>query len=192
MTLLRSIIIALPCLILLTNCAKTPTKGDFDPPPPPGKRSLGEFVDDQKIESSVYANINNSSMDFTETHIRVNSFKGTVLLTGQVPDEELKTEAGRAATETAGVSAGRVHNEIQLASNTTFFSRSNDSGLEAKIRVKLLANREFQGSKVKIVVEDRVVFIMGQLTRKEAQLATEIVSGTDGIEKVVRVIDFIN
>ena len=132
-------------------------------------------------------------MDFTETHIRVNSFKGTVLLTGQVPDEELKTEASRrAASETAGVGPGRVHNEIQLASNTTFFTRSNDSGLEAKIRVKLLANREFQGSKVKIVVEDRVVFIMGQLTRKEAQLATETVASTEGIEKVVRVIDFVN
>ena len=55
--------------------------------------------------------------------------------------------------------------------------------LKAKIRVKLLANREFQGSKVKIVVEDRVVFIMGQLTRKEAQLATETVASTEGIEK---------
>jgi osmotically-inducible protein OsmY len=190
MTLIRSLIIALPCFLIITNCANTPSKGDFNPPPPAGKRSLGEFVDDQKLESSVYANINSSSMDFTETHIRVNSFKGTVLLTGQVPDEELRAEAGRAATETQG--AGSVHNEIQLASNTTFFTRSNDSGLEAKIRVKLLANREFQGNKVKIVVEDRVVFIMGHLTRKEAQLATDTVSNTDGIEKVVRVIDFIN
>ncbi len=192
MTLLRSLVLAIPCVLLLTNCAETPKKEDFNPPPPAGKRSLGEFVDDQKIESAVYANINNSGMDFTETHIRVNSFKGTVLLTGQVPDEELKTEAGRAASETADVGPGRVHNEIQLASNTTFFTRSNDNALEAKIRVKLLANREFQGSKVKIVVEDRVVFLMGQLTRKEAQLATEIVAGSDGVEKVVRVIDFIN
>lgn len=190
MTLLRSLFLAIPCVLMLSNCAKTPSKDDFNPPPPQGKRSLGEFVDDQKLESSVYSNINNSGMDFTETHIRVNSFKGTVLLTGQVPDEELKAEAGRAATDTAG--ANRVHNEIQLASNTTFFTRSNDSALEAKIRVKLLANRDFQGSKVKVVVEDRVVYIMGQLTRKEGQLATETVSNTDGVEKVVRVIEFID
>ncbi|MEY4588089.1 MAG: hypothetical protein RL497_165 [Pseudomonadota bacterium] len=190
MTLLRTCFIALPCFLIIASCAKTPTKGDLNPPPPPGKRSLSEFVDDQKIESSVYSNINNSSMDFTETHIRVSSFKGTVLLTGQVPDEELKTEAGRAASQTQG--ATRVHNEIQLASNTTFFSRSNDSALEVKIRAKLLASRDFQGSKVKIVIEDRVVFIMGQLTRKEAQLATEIVSDTDGVEKVVRVVEFLN
>ena len=181
----------LGCSLLFTGCASQAPKNDsINPAPAPGKRSLGEFVDDQKLESSVYSNINNSTLDFTETHIRAHSFKGILLLTGQVPDEDLKQEAGRAATEVAGVR--RVHNEIELKSNSNFFSRSNDNGLEAKIRVKLLASRDIEGAKVRVVVEDRVVYIMGLLTRKEAKIATQIVSSTSGIERVVRVVEFLD
>lgn len=176
--------------MFLTACSDAPSKKDFSPKPEQGKRSLTEFVDDEKLEASVYSKINGSEMDFSETHIRVNSFKGIVLLTGEVPDEELKAEASRLAQTLSGVR--QIHNELQLKSNSTFFARSNDTSLEAKIRVKLLADRDIDGAKVRIVVEDRVVYIMGLLTRKQTKLATDIVANTSGIERVVRVVDYLD
>lgn len=177
-------------LCLLTACSDTPSKQQLQPKPEAGKRSLSEFVDDEKLESTLYKNINNSDLDFSETHVRVSCFKGIVLLTGEIPDEELKQEASRIAQASSGVR--QVHNELQLKSNSTFFARSNDNGLEAKIRVKLLASRDIEGSKVRIVVEDRVVYLMGLLTRQETQIATDIAANTSGIERVVRAIDYIN
>lgn len=176
--------------LLLSACAESPARDKFTPAPSSGKRSLGEFVDDEKLQAVVYSNINKSAMDFSETHIRVHSFKGIVLLTGEIPDEELKHEAGRIAQSVNGVR--QIHNELQLKSNSTFFARSNDNALEAKIRVKMLASRDIEGSKVRVVVEDRVVYLMGMLTREETKVATDIAANTSGIERVVRAIDYLD
>lgn len=183
-------LIAASLSLFLCACAETPAKQKFTPEPSSGKRSLGEFVDDEKLQATIYSSINKSAMDFSETHIRVNSFKGIVLLTGEIPDEELKVEAGRIAQTVGGVR--QIHNELQLKSNSTFFARSNDNGLEAKIRVKLLASRDIEGSKVRVVVEDRVVYLMGMLTREETKAATDIAANTSGIERVVRAIDYVD
>ncbi len=175
--------------LVLTACGSTPTKPQAATPEP-GKRSLGEFVDDEKIASAVYRKITKSPMDFSETHVRVDAFKGILLLTGQVPDEELKAEAGRIAQSVEGVR--NIHNEIQLQTNTNTFARTNDAGLEAKIKVKLLADRAVEGSKIKVVVEDRVVYLMGVLTRKQTKLATDIVANVAGIDRVVRVVEYLD
>ncbi len=176
-------------ILCVTACADTPTKKNAAAPDP-GKRSLSEFVDDEKLTSSVYRKITRSDVDFSETHIRVTCFKGLALLTGEVPEDTLKADAGRLAQSVEGVR--EIHNELQLKSNSTMFSRTNDNGLEAKIRVKLLADRDVEGSKVHIVVEDRVVYLMGLLTREQAKLATEIVANVSGIERVVRVVDYLD
>jgi osmotically-inducible protein OsmY len=157
--------------------------------PDPGRRTFGAYVDDQRLETVIKVNLRKADPALADANINVLSFNGVVLLTGEVPSSDLRQAA---ADVVRGLSKVRqVHNELQVKANSTFFSRSNDGWLATKVRSKILANRDIESERVKLVVENRVVFLMGLLTRAEANLVSEIAAQTEGVEKVVRVIEYI-
>lgn len=157
--------------------------------PDPGRRTFGAYVDDQRLETVIKVNLRKSDPALAEANINVLSFNGVVLLTGEVPSSDLRQAAGEIVRAINKVR--QVHNELLVKSNSTFFSRSNDNWLATKLRSKILANRDIESERVKLVVENRVVFLMGLLTREEANLVSEIAAHTEGVEKVVRVIEYI-
>lgn len=157
--------------------------------PDPGRRTFGAYVDDQRLETVIKVNLRKADPALAEANINVLSFNGVVLLTGEVPSSDLRQAAGEIVRSINKVR--QVHNELLVKSNSTFFSRSNDNWLATKLRSKILANRDIESERVKLVVENRVVFLMGLLTREEANLVSEIAAQTEGVEKVVRVIEYI-
>jgi osmotically-inducible protein OsmY len=186
-------VLRLPALLfcfLLSGCV-TMLDATSDGPlePDPGRRTFGAYVDDQRLETVIKVNLRKADPALADANINVLSFNGVVLLTGEVPSSDLRQAA---ADVVRGLSKVRqVHNELQVKANSTFFSRSNDGWLATKVRSKILANRDIESERVKLVVENRVVFLMGLLTRAEANLVSEIAAQTEGVEKVVRVIEYI-
>lgn len=176
--------------LLLAGCVRTLDAVSQTPiEPDPGKRSFGAFVDDQKLETLIAVNLRKTGSGLAQANTRVNSFNGVVLLTGEVSSRELRQLAGETARSISKVR--QVHNELLVKSNSTFFSRTNDRWLRTKIRTRLLTNRDIESERIKIVVENRNVYLMGLLTREEAQLASELAARVSGVEKVVRVIEYI-
>ena len=102
------------------------------------------------------------------------------------PDEVPAGETVRAISKVR-----QVHNELLVQSNATLFSRTNDNWIATKLRSKILVNHDIESDRVKSVVENRVVYLMGLLTREEANLVSSIAAGISGVEKVVRVIEYI-
>jgi Predicted periplasmic or secreted lipoprotein len=186
-------VLRLPALLLclfLSGCV-TMLDATSDGPlePDPGRRTFGAYVDDQRLETVIKVNLRKSDPALAEANINVLSFNGVVLLTGEVPSSDLRQAAGEIVRAINKVR--QVHNELLVKANSTFFSRSNDNWLATKLRSKILASRDIESERVKIVVENRVVFLMGLLTREEANLVSEIAARTEGVEKVVRVIEYI-
>lgn len=157
--------------------------------PDPGKRTFGAYVDDQRLEAMIQVNLRKADPRLADAHINVMSFNGVVLLTGEVPSSDLRQAAGETVRAISKVR--QVHNELLVQSNSTVFSRTNDNWIATKLRSKILANRDIESERVKIVVENRVVFLMGLLTREEANLVSGIAAEISGVEKVVRVIEYI-
>lgn len=156
----------------------------------PGKRSLGTYMDDQKMETITTVNINKAHPDLKASNINVNAFNGVVLLTGQVPDNELRLLAGRTAQQIQNVR--QVYNEIQVRGNVSLLASSSDAWLTTKVKSVLLANDEIDSGRIKVITENGVVYLMGLLTRAEAERAADVTRGIGGVQKVVKAVEYID
>ena len=155
------------------------------------KRSFGEYIDDEKLETIVAVNIRKASPALDkESHLNVNSFKSIVLITGEVPTHLAKQQAGDAAKAIDRVR--QVHNELVVGPNTSFKSRTMDNWYESKVKSRILTDYALDDDRINVVVEDNVVFLMGYVTQDEANRITELARTTKGIKKVVRVFEYIN
>lgn len=155
-----------------------------------GKRTLGSIVDDETIETLAQVNLEKVNPEFNNNHVVVTSFNGTVLLTGQVTTEELKNLAGQEVRKLQKVK--QVYNELEVSSPISYIARSNDSWLTSKIKAKMLANEKVPSSRVKVVTENGVVFLMGLITQQEANEAVNVVRTSYGVQKIVKVFEYIN
>ena len=154
----------------------------------PAERSAGGFIDDEIIETKALVNIDKSSEELAQSHIVVVSFNGTVLLAGQVKSEKLRQSAAQAV---AKINVRRIHNEITVSGDTSMVARSNDTWITSKIKSKVLVNGDIDGSTIKVVTENGVVYLMGLVSKQEAEAITEIARTTAGVQKVVRIFEYI-
>ncbi|GAB3475546.1 BON domain-containing protein [Azotobacter salinestris] len=153
-------------------------------------RSIGNTIDDQFIEPKVAEKIRQAHADLGSdtSHIVVTTYNSVTLLAGQTPRTELKQLAEQAALSVPGVT--RVHNEIQILSPTSLLARSNDSLLTTKIKTQMLADNTIPGSKIKVITENGIVYLMGLITRQEANRAASLVQGISGVQKVVKLFQY--
>ncbi|WP_417660502.1 BON domain-containing protein [Pseudomonas sp.] len=155
-------------------------------------RSIGNSIDDKLLDPDVRSAVQKASPDLTSptSHIVVSSYNGIVLLAGQTPREELKQTAEKAANSVQGVK--KVYNELQILPPTSLIARSNDSLLTAQIKTEMLANSNVPSTNIKVITENGIVYLLGLVTRQEAQSATQVVQGVSGVQKVIMLFQYIN
>lgn len=151
------------------------------------RRQTEVMFSDQRIEFNAGSRINDALKG--EGHINVTSYNYTVLLTGEVPTAQAKADAEKAALEVQNVKT--VVNELQIAGTSSTASRSNDAYITSKVKSNFLGNEKFKPTDIKVVTEAGVVYLLGLVTRDEADAATEIARGTGGVQKVVRVFEYV-
>jgi len=156
----------------------------------PGKRTLGVKIDDRQIETIAAVNINKAHPELGDATIRVHSYNAVVLLVGQVPTQQLRQLAGDTVQKISSVR--QVHNELQVQTPISLLASANDSWLTTKVRTKLLTNRDTESGRIQVITENNTVFLMGLVTREEAQIVTDIARHTGGVQKVVRVFEYID
>ncbi|WP_086930008.1 BON domain-containing protein [Agarilytica rhodophyticola] len=156
----------------------------------PSKRSLGEYVDDGRLKTIVAVNLKKAHPQLDKAHINVYSYNSVILLTGEVPSNEMRELAGKTARDVNRIR--QVYNELTIGPKTTFLSRTNDNWIHSRIKTKLLFNSDINSKRVKIIVEDNIVYLMGLLTKVQTDKITEVVRRTRGVKKVVRAIEYID
>lgn len=156
----------------------------------PGKRTLGVKIDDEQIETIASVNIDKAHPMLDQAPISVHSFNAVVLLVGQVPTNEMRELAASTVNKLPNVR--QVHNELQVQAPLSLLDGANDSWLTTKIKSKILTNRDIDGGRLHIVTENNTVFLMGLVTRQEAEAITNIARHTGGVQKVVRVFEYID
>ncbi|WP_082859448.1 BON domain-containing protein [Microbulbifer sp. Q7] len=176
---------------ILGGCA-TVLDATHDGPiqPDPGERSFGTYIDDQQLETITKVNIGKAHPQLKAANIDVVSFNGVVLLTGQVPSNELRNLAGATAQQVHSIR--QVYNEIQVRGTTSMLARTSDTWLTTKVKSALLADKEIDSGRIKVVTENGVVYLMGLLTRQEAENAAEKTRTVGGVQKVVKAVEYID
>ncbi len=152
-------------------------------------RSLGNYIDDQQIETVILVNIKHLSEAIKESHISVISFNGVVLIVGQVPSQIDRTQITAVARDVKGVR--QVHNQLSVAPNISTLVASNDSWLTSKVKTQFLLNAgESDFSNIKVVTENSVVYLMGTVTHNVANHAVEIARTVGGVQRIVKVFEY--
>ncbi len=150
------------------------------------RRTSGIYVEDENIELKANKLVYEALTG--ESHVNITSFKGNVLITGEVPDEAAKTKAGNVVLGIENVKS--ITNELTIGPKTSVSSRANDSYLTSKVKAQFVTENRFQANHVKVVTENSVVYLMGYVTQKEADAAAEIASNTSGVARVVKVFEY--
>lgn len=123
-------------------------------------------------------------------HVNVTSFNRKVLLTGEVQNEAMKQAVGNAIAQIENVEA--VVNELVIAAPSSLTSRSSDTLITGKVAASFVDDKQLFSQSLKTVTERGTVYLMGRVTEQEGNRAARVASGVSGVQRVVKVFDYIS
>lgn len=153
------------------------------------RRTTGAQLDDEFIEDKAIAQIADRLK--SDIHVNVTSYNGIALLTGEVPTEATKNDVAQVVRSMPKVRI--VQNELVVGPTSRLSARTNDTFITSKVKARFVeAHSRFQINHVKVVTERNVVYLMGIVRRDEGDAAAEIARTTSGVERVVKVFEYIS
>ena len=152
------------------------------------RRTTGIQLEDEGIELRTAQGLRQNLGE--NAHVNVTSYNRQVLLTGEVATAAQKDTADKLAQSQENVKA--VANELTVQAVSSLTQRSNDIIITGKLKALFVDAKDLQSYAFKVVTENSVVYLMGRVTSREAQRATDIARSVSGVTKVVRVLDIIS
>ena len=152
------------------------------------RRTSGTQLEDEGIEVRANNRIRDNVGE--RVHVNITSYNRQVLLTGEVPSEQDKALVESLVSGVENVR--NVVNELAVMGNSTFTQRSSDAIVTGKVKANLVDAKDLFANAFKVTTERGTTYVMGRVTAREARRATEVISGTSGVQKLVRVLESIS
>jgi osmotically-inducible protein OsmY len=181
---------ALVLLAGLGGCTSFLVAIDAESVDDPGERTFYQRLADETIETKAIVNLHAADERYDDAHLTVQSYNGYVLVAGQVPSEDLRQKANEVVREIRDVR--RIYNELEVAAASSAVTRASDAWIASKVKTFLLAGRDTPGMRTKVVAEDGVVFLLGLVTREEADRIAAEAADVSGVQRVVRLFEYID
>ncbi len=144
-------------------------------------------VDDSRNERLSKKKIMNFyPSDIQEANINISSFNGDLLITGQVPRQELVSIATVQANTLRNVR--EVFNYLQVMGETSFLSKANDRFITKRVKSRLQGSSLFDVRKIQVVTERGVVYLMGTLKKEELEATLKLTEETNGVQKTISLV----
>jgi len=153
-------------------------------------RTPGKLIDDGFIQRIAYRQIRKLVPKARTGNISVHAFNQTVLLTGQVDNSSLVSMVESSVRRIRIVR--HVHNEIVVSGPISLTVRASDAIIAGKVRSKMLATQNVNLNRFKVVTSNGVIFLMGLVTEDEANRAVEAIRTVFGVQKVVKVLEYVH
>jgi osmotically-inducible protein OsmY len=152
------------------------------------RRTSGAQLEDEGIELRAIGRINENLG--SRVHVNVISYNRQVLLSGEVPSAQDKQLVEQIVSRVDNVRA--VVNELAVLGASSLTQRSSDALVTGKVKAAMVDSKDLFANAFKVVTERGVVYLMGRVTQREANRATEIARSTGGVQKVVRLLEIIS
>lgn len=186
--------ISLFILFLLTGCAGVPSDSpEVIRQAQHDRRSAERIAIDLTIERDLYASVHDDSQLTRLTHVQFNAYNSAVLVTGEVPDLELKHKLIEMTRVTKPVKL--VHDNITIAQPIDESVLISDKQMSDDIKAALTQIRSFQGfdsGMVKVITENAVVYLMGQVRREEGTVVINVVRHRPHVQQIVTVFEYLD
>ncbi len=185
----RQLMIYLLICSLLSSCVAVVVAGAAAGLVVYDKRSVATLEADARIFHIIHKAIVTDPR-FRNSHIVVSSFNEVVLLAGQTPTASLRVLAEKIAHNTRQVR--RVYNEISIDYPVSLTQRTQDSWLTSQIRSLMLTKKGLESGSIRVVSENNIVYLLGIATHEQANLAVNVARQVNGVQKVVKVFQYLN
>lgn len=152
------------------------------------RRTSGTQLEDETIEVKAAGRIREQLGE--KVHANVNSYNRVALITGEANSEEARAQLEQLVGGIENVQ--KVLNETAVMPASSLSSRSNDVLIQSKVKAKLIDARDLLSNAFYVVVERGQVYLMGRVTEREADRATEIARDISGVRKVVRAFEILS
>lgn len=152
------------------------------------RRTSGAQLEDEGIELRAASRIRGNLG--TRVRVSVTSYNRQVLLTGEVPNAQDKQLVEQVVSRVENVVS--VVNELAVLDSPSLMERSSDLLVTGRVKAMLVDARDLQANAFKVVTERGTTYLMGRVTQREADRATEVVRATPGVQKVVRLLEIIS
>ncbi len=151
------------------------------------RRTSGAQLEDEGIELRAGARLRDAFAD--RVHININSYNRQVLLTGEVPAAQDKQQAEQVVAKVENVRS--IVNELAVLGNSTLSQRSSDSLVTGKVKAAMVDAKDLYANAFKVVTERGSTYLMGRVSQREADRATEVARSVVGVQRLVRVFEII-
>ena len=152
------------------------------------RRTSGAQLEDEGIELRGTSRIRSSLGE--RGHVNLTSYNRQVLMTGEVPTAQDKQLVEQIVSRVENVTS--VVNELVVAGNSSLAQRSSDTLITGRIKAQLIDAPDLFSNAFKVVTERGTTYLMGRVTQREADRATNLVRATSGVQKVIRIFDIIS
>jgi osmotically-inducible protein OsmY len=152
------------------------------------RRSSGTQLDDQSIELKANSRLRDLLGD--RGHVNATSYNRMVLLTGEVPTEADRSNIEQAVTRIDNVKS--VVNELAVMTASSLSNRSNDALVTSKVKATLVDAGDISANAFKVLTERGTVYLMGRVTEREAERASNLARSISGVQKVVKVLEIVS
>lgn len=152
------------------------------------RRTSGAQLEDEGIELRASSRLREALGD--RAHVNVTSFNRRVLISGEVPTDADKLLVEQTVSRVENVRT--VVNELAVLGNSSLGQRSNDALITGKIKAGLVDSKDLFANAFKVTTERGTAYLMGRVTQREADRATEVARTTSGVQKVVKVFEIIS
>jgi len=151
-------------------------------------RTIQTISDDKSIEFTANSQINQNPQFNKNTHIVVVAFNHAVLLVGQVPDENTRTQVQAMIQALPKVT--RVYNQLMVSPPISPAVQSNDAWITTKVKTEMVSTKNLHSGQIKVVTENSDVYLLGIVTKKQADMASDVARRVGGVKRVITLFEY--
>ncbi len=149
------------------------------------KRSVKQQISDDNLSLEVLNNINEIGINKKDINFNILTNDSYILLVGQAKNVKVMQQIDK---QLANIKDAKgTYNELRIGKPIGFLGRLSDSLITANVKAKLAYNEDVNVFKIKVITEKGEVFLIGSVTKKVSDTATDIARKIKGVKQVNRV-----
>jgi osmotically-inducible protein OsmY len=153
------------------------------------RRTMGEILDDKTLYMNLGNIVSKDSM-LDDTHINFNVYNKSVLMVGEVPTDDLRIYLEETVKKKAP-KMNQLINEVAVMPNSSYLNRARDGVISVQIEALYLDQEVFHPAHVSVLTERATVYLMGSVTKREAEQATNVASKAKNVKQVVKLFNYL-
>ena len=153
------------------------------------RRSAGEILDDKTLDMNL-SNIVRKDTILEDMHINFMVYNKAVLMAGESPSAEVRDYLEKQIKRNAP-KMKQLINEVAVMPNSSYLSRAKDGIITVQIETLFYEQEVFHPAHVRVMTERSTVYLMGSVTKREAEHATNLATRAKNVDKVVKLFNYL-